>query len=357
MNSSVLPVNNESSEAVMNNGNEGKNYYLIRSCRNIPFEDGVVGVGWGDTEFCQHADAEAIIRHLIDDEGYDLDGRGANQIRRFKAIRKGDIIVVPFWGSVAIGAATGQELYDSKYYNEYGCNQHRVEYYRDSEGKACLIPRGNLSEALQKRLKIRITIANLNEFHSELDVLVANHQEGKTYSWTAEIKRKEEKLENEMKTQLLNHIRCGKTGLASGGIGLEQLVRELLMVDGYAAEILGKRAFPGDGDADIKASKTDMLRADDFLIQVKHHDGTTGLWGQQQLTEIKKLQPEEFKDCKLALVTSGDVLDEDKDYAMKHDITILDGNDLVEWIFTSVAKLHPDTKRRLGISEVPRIVE
>jgi restriction system protein len=258
---------------------------------------------------------------------------------------------------VAIGTATGEQLYDPKYYNEDRSNQHRVEFYRDSVGEVCLIPRANLSEALQRRLKIRITIANLNEFHSELDALVANFKEGKTYSWIAEIQRKEEDLEKEIKAQLLNHIRQGRTGLASGGIGLEQLVKELLKIDGFTAEILGKRAFPGDGDADIKASKTVMLRAtDDFLIQVKHHDGTTGLWGQQQLMEIKKLQPEEFRDCKLALVTSGDVLDKDKDFAMDNDITILDGRDLVEWIFVSMEKLSPDTKRRLGISVVPRII-
>jgi restriction system protein len=355
MNTSNTPINNEPSTATENNSGSDKHYYLIRSRRSIPFEDGVVGVGWVDAEFCKHADGEAIIQKLKQEWGRDV-GRSANQIRRFKAIRKGDIIVVPSWGTIAIGIATGEESYDPKSYDADGANQHRVDFYRDSERKVCLIPRANLSEALQKRLKIRITIANLNEFKSELDVLVASQQEGKTYSWTAEIKRQEEDLQTKTKTKLLNNIRRGRTGLASGGIGLEQLVKELLLIDGFTAEILGKRAFPGEGDADIKASKTDMLTADDFLIQVKHHDGTTGLWGQQQLMEIKKLQPEEYKDCKLALVTSGDVSDENKVNAIENDITILDGNDLVDWIFSSMTKLDTETKRRLGISEVPQIM-
>jgi restriction system protein len=333
---------------------EERNYYLVRSCRNIPFEDGVVGVGWDDMAFHEFSDAEALIEHMVA-TGWNL-GRNSNQIRRFKSIRQGDVVVVPYWGTVAIGIAKGEEHYDEKYYDQNGCNQHRVEFQRDSEGTVRLVPRENLSEALQKRLKIRITIADLAEFHTELDVLVANHEAGKTYSWTAEIERKEEELKDEMKQQLLNHIRWGKTGLASGGVGLEHLVTELLRIDGFTAEVLGKRAFPGYGDADIKASKTDMLRADEFLIQVKHHDGATSIWGQEQLMEIKKLQPEEYGDCKLALVTSGDVSDQDKDRAKENDITILDGKDLVEWIFSSLESLDADTKRRLGISEIPRII-
>jgi restriction system protein len=58
----------------------------------------------------------------------------------------------------------------------------------------------------------------------------------------------------------------------------------------------------------------------------------------------------------LALVTSGDVSDENKVNAIENDITILDGNDLVDWIFSSMTKLDTETKRRLGISEVPQIM-
>ncbi len=353
MDTSASPI--ESDAPAVSDGEAEHNYYLVRSCRDIPFEAGAVGVGWCDMEFYRYPDVEELIKAFPTEAGYDL-GRNANQIRRFKAIRKGDMIIVPFWGNVAVATAMGEERYDSAYCHNHGCNQQRVEFHRDSEGKVRLIPRANLSEALQKRLKIRITIANLDEFHSELDALAANHTAGMSYSWTAEIERRDEELTNKAKAQLLDHIRCGRTGLASGGIGLEHLVKELLTIDGFTAEVLGKQAFEGYGDADIKASKTDMLRADEFLIQVKHHDGTTGLWGQQQLMEIKKLQPEEFGDCKMVLVTSGDVRDEDKDNAKENGITILDGKDLLDWIFISMAKLHPDTKRRLGISEVPQII-
>jgi len=108
--------------------------------------------------------------------------------------------------------------------------------------------------------------------------------------------------------------------------------------------------------ADIKASKTDILRSDVFLIQVKHHEGTTGSWGQQQLSEIKNQQPDEYGDYQLVLITSGIIRAEDKDSAKKNDITLLDGNDLAEWLFSSIDKLHPDTRHLLGISQVPQML-
>ena len=332
-----------------------KNYYLVRSSRSIPLQDGVIGVGWDDMEFQKYPNAEELLKAMAQ-AGW-LIGRNANQIRRFKSICKGDLVIVPYWNSIAVGVATGEEHWDSKYSQNNGANQHRVEFLKDASGIVQLIPRGDLSEALQRRTKIRITIANIAEFHAELESLVENLASGKAHSFVAEIERREVDLENTVKEQLLNHIRTGKTGLASGGVGLEQLVAELLRIDGFTADVFSKRAFPGGGDADIKASKTDMLRQDEFLIQVKHHHGSTGLWGQQQLMEIKKLLPMEYEGFQLVLVTSGDVSDEDRENAKDNDITIFDGSDLADWVLTSIDKLKLDTRRKLRISDVPRIID
>ena len=288
-------------------------------------------------------------------KGWNL-GRSRNQVKRYKSIRRGDVVVVPYWGTLAVGVATGEELYDDRYYEKNGSNQHRVEFPKDAQGKVRLVPRSAVSEGLQSRLKIRITIADLSEFQPELDELLANLRAGKTHSWDTGMAEKDKELQEEVKRQLLQCIRVGKTGLRAGGIGLEHLVRELLEVDGYTADVLSKQAFPENSDADIKASKSDALRDSEFLIQVKHHNGVTGDWGQQQLKKIKELMPDEYKGFDLVLVTSGDISDADKERADSDDITILDGNDLVDWIFGALKKLPTETKRKLGISEVPRII-
>ena|ERR1700736_1090592 len=331
---------------------EGKNYYLFRSCRGVPLEDGVVGMGWDNVKFCEFDNAEEIIKDI----GLDV-GRRANQIRRFKAIRRDDVLVVPYLGgTVALGEAVGEELNNPTYRGQDGCNQQRIHFPRDASGKVRLLPRQNFSEGFQKRLKIRITIADLAEFKDQIETALEKLKAGKIYSWTDENARKVQSLKDSFKDQLLKNIRGGKTNLRSGGIGLEHLVKELLIIDGFNATVLGKRTFEGYGDADIKASKPDRLCTSEFLIQVKHHDWQTGRWGQQQLLEIQKLMPEEYRGYKLVLVTSGTVSDEDKKFAEDNDIKILDGDDLVDWISESIKKLEPETKAALGISEVPQIL-
>ncbi|MEO7994687.1 MAG: NAD(P)(+) transhydrogenase (Re/Si-specific) subunit beta, partial [bacterium] len=77
-----------------------------------------------------------------------------------------NIIVVPIGGAVAIGEALGEEIHndDEPYYSNNGSNQHRVKFPVDESGSVRLIARTDLGEDLQRRLKIRITIADLREF-------------------------------------------------------------------------------------------------------------------------------------------------------------------------------------------------
>ncbi|HWL51906.1 MAG TPA: restriction endonuclease [Chthoniobacteraceae bacterium] len=341
--------------------NSQRSYYLIRSCKKIPFENEVVGIGYGEMEFHRYQDGDAIIKEAPNKITWSL-GRRANQIRRFKAIRKGDVIVFPFNDTMVIGIAKGEECYDPTYSRDNGSNQHRVAFLRNSGGKVLQIPRVNLSEALQRRFKIRIAVANLDEFRNELDAVIADHKAGRSYSWMAARKDKDAELEESTKAYLLNQIRWGGTGIATGGIGLEHLVKELLEISGFEAKILGTRSFSGLADADIKASRNDIFHPEgkeEFLIQVKHHDGKTGLWGQQQLAEIKKDQPEKFAGIRLVLITSGKVDETDDrffDFAEENSITVLSGEKLVDWIFDSVDRLRPETRLRLGISKVPQMI-
>jgi restriction system protein len=332
---------------------ENRNYFLFRSCREIPLESGLVGMGWDDIKFNEFETAEDIIKDITQVRGWNI-GRRSEQIRKFKRIRKDDLIVVPYWGTAVIGVALGEEVYDPRFYNKSGCNQQRVRFPKDSFGKVIQLPRANFTTEFQARLKIRITIAELGYFKSELDRALKDLDAGKLYSADIDFVQKTEKQKQEFKDQLLQNIQQNKTGLAAGGTGLEQLVKELLIINGFEAEVLSKRAHPGRADADIRATKINALRNDEYFVQVKHHKGITGTWGLQQLLEIPKLEPE-YENHQLVLVTSGELRQEDLEGAEKNDVIVLDGRELVDWIWDSIPKLSSKSKIALRISDVPQI--
>jgi restriction system protein len=346
-------ITSEETSTLMVNSAPQRNCCLVRSSRTIPLANDVVGVGWGEVNFSSHPNASTVIEEIKN--AYGGIRRWSNQIWRFKSIRADDLVVVPWWGSMAIGRATGVELYDPTYYSQDGCNQQRVHFPKDANGKVKLVPRGSLSHALQNRLNIRITIANLNEFRTELEDILTKLEAGATPSWTENLFLQEDKMAKDMQAALLVNIRKGKNGLKAGGLGLERLILELLRNDDYTAQILGKQTFLGHGDADIKASKVDRLHTVDFLIQVKHHNGITDLHGQKQLLKIPELMPE-YTEHQLVLVTSGDVGRDERNHALANGITIIDGPILAEWIYQTIPKLSLETKKALGISEVPRIL-
>ena len=275
-----------------------------------------------------------------------------------KSIKKGDLIVVPIWGAVAIGEALGEEVYNSQepYYSNDGSNQHRVRFPRDGEGKVRLLARSSFPENFQRRLKIRITIADLWEFSRIISQAFTDLEAGREHSLSGRVETEEAKRIGVLKTQLLGNIQSGNTGLLSGGLGLEYLVRELLEIDGFEATVLSKKHFgASNADADVAASKTHCLGTQQFLIQVKHHTGDSGDAGLKQLIAIPADFPTEYGDHELVLVTSGHLSREALELADKNNIIVRDGPELVDWILGSLPKLSRQTQIALGIMNVPTL--
>lgn len=333
-----------------------RSIYLVRSARCIPLETGLVGVGWSATPFKDSATAEELLEKMRAD-GWELD-RQPNQIRRFKAIRRGDLVVVPWWGAIAIGEALGEERYDASEpcFSQNGSNQHRVRFPVDSGGKVKLLARTELNEALQRRLKIRITIADLSEFADEIEEAYNNLVAGRAHSLAARIEVEEARLVQAAKEILLANIQQGRTGLAAGGVGLECLVRELLEIDGFDAVPLSKRHFGAHtADADISATRSSFLGSQQYFIQVKHHWGDSGEWGVQQLIDIPDKFPSEYGDHELVLVTSGELSREARALAEQHDVIVVNGAKLVDWVFASTPHLRRETQLALGLMNVPAL--
>jgi hypothetical protein len=88
------------------------------------------------------------------------------------------------------------------------------------------------------------------------------------------------------------------------------------------------------------------------LVQVKHHSGTTGSWGYEQLKTIKEVT-DKYSDHEFILMTSGHVPEEIKVENEILGISTIDGENLVDLIYETLADLNQETKITLGISTIP----
>ena len=332
--------------------NKDRKYYLVRTNRDLA-EKSIIGIGWSDFNFSNYSDTEKLIKDI--DNLYGI-GRRGNQIRRFNRIEKDDIIIVPLPWCVAIGIAKEGLFYDKNDYSRDKANQRNVTFEFDKDGNLKTINRTEFSEAFQRRLKVRgMTVNDISEFKSEIDSAITSQNEGKTFSWSNTIQNMLIEKEYDFKEVLFKNIQSGRTNLQSGGIGLEHLVKELLIIEGYDADVLSKRAFNSFADADVKASKEDRFSSDNLLVQVKHHQGISGDWGIKQLEEIKRLSQKDYSDHILIFVTSAEVTTDLRKKAESLSIRVIDGHELADWIYENLNKLNQDIKNKLGICEVPTL--
>lgn len=327
--------------------------FLVRTIPELVGKS-IVGVGWSEFDFSQMEDAEDAISQINDDYGV---GRSGNQIRRFFSIQEGDLIVASLPYSVAIGVAKGGLFFDESYYNQDRTNQRRVNFLLNEAGEVVEIPRTSFSEAFQRRLRVRgMTVNDLSEFRHEIVNAYEKSYTGKDYSWSLVIAERIEEAAKSFKNQLIANIQSGMTNLETGGVGLEYLVKELLEIEGYQAEVMSKQAFPSFADADVKASRTDPCATVNLLVQVKHHQGYSNEYGLSQLEEIRKAELPEWSDHQLVFCTSASVSESFKERAEFQNITVIDGGGLVDWIYQHIDRLSPESKNSLGICEVPTVI-
>jgi restriction system protein len=320
--------------------------YLVRSPAKL-IADNLAGYGWPQVNFSEAEDTKELMA-LFAEKGIDP-GRHRNQIKRFFSIKSGDIVVVPLHRAVAFGIATGKRSYATGI--GYGENRTGVEYLRHDDGSVIRVPRTELPEALSTRLRIRMSVVSLDEFKDDIIRIIDQIESTGGASFNSHIQQLEAEAQINLRQQLLDNIRNGKTNLASGGIGLEKLVTELLHTEGYAAKVLAKTAFEGKADADIEAFREDRFSSSKLLIQVKHHNGETGYHALRQLQHL-----EADDDVQKWLITTGDVPPTLVDEAGSEGIEVMDGERFVEWIVERANQLSPATLNQLGLSVAPSLL-
>ncbi len=339
--------------------------YMIRAMGSaredfqVFFHNNVVAVGWSEIDFTDFKEADELVK-AVENEYYSAGntapqvvGKKKNEIRRFKGIHDGDRIVVPYWSSVRLAIAGGEERYSSDDGESRDlANQHVVSFVSDANGGFLTVPREQLSEGLQRRLRVPgSAVADLGEFREEVKHLF--HGE----AYTSTIARVQNEQEQLFKCKLLTLVQDGTSALRAGGIGLENLVAELLRADGYIADVQARNRFSDIGDADIEATRDDHVTSTKLLIQVKHHRGESDEWGARQLSHILEAQPDLFAEYRLVLVTSGNASGALLNLCDAKDITLITGRQLVDWVTDSLEQLSPKTRSALRISDVPQLVE
>lgn len=341
-----------------------KNYFMVRAMNstetdfNIFTKKNIVAIGWSNVDFTKYNNnfvklKEELISHYFSNGNIvnQVIGRQINQIYRFCSIKSGDLIIVPYLNKILLATAIGESVYDKSYKDIDLANQQKVIYQKMASGGLKVIARNLLSEALQRRLRVRGSIvSDLWEFENEIESLFAKE----TYSYQEEFLKQEQRLMEKSKKILLNNIRTGKTNLQTGGLGLEYLVKELFECEGYKANVCSKRRFPGWADADVEATMDDrFIGTQKLLVQVKHHQGVSGSYGIKQLIEIQKIV--DYDDYKMVFITTGEIEKDVLMMAKQSDILLIDGNALVDWIFENIYKLNAETKLKLRVSLLPRV--
>jgi hypothetical protein len=333
-----------------------RSYLMVRAMGSEDFTifscNKVVAIGFNSVNFSALPDADAVAaaaKAEFYSDGYtnpQVAGRRLAQIRRFKKIKSGDRVLVPHGDSVSLATATGEEAYDDM--QDRLANRKGVDYALTEDGAPLAIPQSELSNALQARLAVPgAFVADLFEFKDEIEGLFNI----KHFDWRNRGQRVESEAANKFKDELLHRIREGtKVNLRTQLVDLENLVRDLLKVDGYMARVLPKRPFPSFSDERVQASKTDRLCGETkLLVQVKYQYGTGDTWAAELLQEIRNQVLADYWDFSLVLVTSAEASAELKTVCEENDIRVLDGRDFVDWIIESLPKLPAEWPPKLGV--------
>lgn len=323
------------------------NKYLIVRSPSCLIKDDLAGYGWSKVNFSdpKHVTSKELF-NSFEEESQNI-GRRRKAILRFFNIKKDDVVIIPLAESFAIGIATGDKSFGDEVKDGY--NRVSVDYFKDKQGQVIKVPRNQVTEGLSSRLRVRPAVVEIAKFKEEIDSLIEQIVDTGHVSLELYLNKLEKDAIANFKKQMLTNLRTGQTYLNSGGQGLENLVLELMTLDGYInGRIPGKVELKGLSDIDVEATNRNSgLKT---LVQVKHHKGKTSAHGLKQLSAVTD------ENAELWLITSASLSDHAKKYALKHLIKVTEGSELVDWIYRKQTELSSATRQQLGISSIPALL-
>ena len=331
-------------------------HYRIGTARgndiNYLTTNSVVAIGWEGLNLSTASDAQ-IEQHAAQWFSGRRLGKHSTQMRRFRDMQSDDKVLVPVPYGILLGQVVGNEGSHVTEQGPHGrANQRAVQFLQDNGGDAIVVPRSSLSEGLQRRLNVRGTYCqDLADFAEEIDGLF----EGRTLE--SDDAEAEALALRQFSSDLLERLRDGSSRLRTSGRGSEELVRDLFAFDGYRSRILSKREFKGHADADVLAERDDLLGSTKVYMQVKHHWGTSGDNGLEQLIKLRESAPVDDVD-RLVLLTTGTFPPDVEEQAAKPDVEVelIDGAHFVELLCQRLPELDRAWWQTLRISNVPALL-
>lgn len=326
-----------------------KQYMLVRTPKAL-IKQNKIGIGWSKVDFSQFNSSKDLIKALKKE--HPKFSRARRQVERFFNLKQGDVIIVPGYKSIHIAIVSGEKTFNPDFDKGHGANQITVDYLQQKDGKLLRIARSDLTEGLERRLRIRQTVANLNAFAIELETLIEKKD---SFSIESEYLQKLDTTQGLFKTELLKRLRKGNTHLDAGGFGLEKLIKELLRLEGYIdIKTPSKREQKGVADVDIIAKSASNPLAPTLLIQVKHHRGESSNHAIKQLVAYEH---EEDMNAQRWMITTANISDQTEKEAEIEGINVMSGDEFVEWLSEHLINLSDDTKMRLGVGVLPMFID
>lgn len=327
-------------------------FVMVRSPISTVEKD-CIGYGWAKIDFSIHENVKQVIQQ-INEKYEDGIGRHGNKVRRFFNLTKGDIVIVPLPKAIAIGVVDGKKSFDSSLAKNRSCNLISVNFFRTSEGRILRLPRKSLTNGLESRLKIPTANVDLSDFKDEITKIIDSIKLNGAYKQETYILEKIAEAENSFKRELLASITSGTTWLSSGGIGLENLVKELLKIEGYTASIQAKNQTSDISDIDIIARRIDRFSESNLMIQVKHHSNVSSSHGLKQIIAFNAPDDGDYQKW---FITTANVSEKTLELALQHNIRVMIGSDFIDWLYEHIDELSKATKQLLGVIELPVLLK
>lgn len=305
----------------------------------VALDRNVIGIGWSNLRNMDPKWTWGELKKQIKQAYPKYEGRGlgnvAGSIERFclesGGMRIGDYVLMPVGRGFHLGIVKSEvKRCDDDLGREAHLQWQRdVEWLtKDTKG----IPRDVAQKALQNRLKIRQTCADVT------DLLVAIRE--------AEENRTKEPFGSKAKSAARDVVaEVVKTHI--GNDQLEKLIAQLCKgLGAINVKVLSKNN-PKKGDADVQADYPVMVGHTTYFVRVfyqtKNHDGKTGVTGINQLRDRIKDENDNGKDSEILaykgclVTTAGAVSDKAKEQAeddsnSELEIDILTLDDLADWI-------------------------
>jgi len=328
-----------------------RKYFLMRSPANL-VENSLLGYGWKKVDFSKSIDFKNLLDEIKDK--YGSYGRKKNQVRRFFELKHGDVVVVPMKGSVVIGIVEGGKSYDTS--PKMGFNRVVVNFRCDNGELRKVSTRTNvITNKLLSRLRVRQTNVSLKGFSSEIENLLKLGCK-KNDRLVDLLEDKISAAEDEFKQALLNKLKTGDDlWIKGGGDGFEELIGELLKLEGFSSRVLSKKSNKGKGDIDIEAIKEDFWGQTQLVIQAKHHKGVSSIKALHQV--VTAIANDEVDTNAIPMVISTGVFNEETiKEAEKQGVILMDGDSFIDWLYRNLSKLSAETRLKLGVSNVPCLI-